>query len=153
MLFFTDENLNNGKAFIKYENYCKSNWYKMPLGLKHILKGMLSPSFDSTLQYDLHDGIFSNLQYTNLNKELILSVTIFDENDTEFKLTMIYKNSSINTQEYEQFINNDEDPSKDIMGHEVVLENDIFIHTILFASGNELVIKFSQFDMRSEKVS
>lgn len=149
MRYFTDEKYQNGTAFFEYENYCKSIWLKVPLGIRQLCKGMLPDEFAADMMYELHDGRISKFEFNEKQYEVTIYYLIFDELDREHLLKANYKNAGcINLPQFISEGNSNEDCFCDIMCHEIFLTDDNMLHhTLLFASGAELVIEFSDFDL------
>ena len=149
MRFFTDEKYQNGSAFTEYESYCKSIWPQVPIGLRQISKDMLPSEFDSDMVYGLHDARIIKFECDEQANEIFIYFSIFDEEDNEYRLKGTYKDAKCILQPSVTFIGDDRDC--DIMCHEVIYEKKRFSHTILFASGEELIIEFSTFELEVMK--
>jgi len=150
MFYWTDEKLHNGTAHSDYEKYCQKIWKSLPSEFRTMHKGMLPEEFCDTLKYDMHDKRI--LGFVNSESCLKISYEMWsEEEDRPYKLHTEYLEHKI-IQDVSQFIKSPQDHmDRDLACHEVaVLENNIFQHSILFVTGEELIISFKDFHLYEE---
>ncbi len=146
MRYLNNEKYKNREGYLAYVEYCKSIWKVMPMGIKQICKGMLPNEFDSNIRYDLHDGRISKME---IDVDTIdITYLLFDEEDKKHILKGTYKDAKFLNKPSHNFIDNDFNRRCDIMCNEIIyVENGIFRHSILYPSGEELIIEFTSFEL------
>ena len=148
MKYFTDEKMQNHSAHREYEEYCKSIWNELPIDLKCIHWGMLSENLTAgQSKIALHDAKITSfeLSATDLNVEFNT-----DYNGGLRKAWFHYKKVLLMQIPNENVLGKkvNANPHGDVMCHEIEkADNNEWIHTLLFASGEELVIRFKDFTM------
>lgn len=148
MRYFNNEKYKNREGYLAYVEYCRSIWGSIPLGIKQICKGMLPNEFDSNIRYDLHDGRISNVEVDADTDTINITYVLFDEEDKKHILKGAYKNAKFISKPSHNFVDNDFNRRCDIMCNEIIcLEDGRFRHSILYPSGEELIIEFTSFEL------
>lgn len=146
MKYFNNEKYKNREGYLAYVEYCKSIWDIVPIGIKQISKGMLPDEFDFNIKYDLHDGRISEIEI-DVNT-INITYLIFDDEDKKHILKGIYKDAECINKPPHNFVDKDFNRRCDIMCNEIIYtENRKFRHSILYPSGEELIIEFSSFEL------
>ena len=145
MKYFTDKKFQNGSAHQDYETYARSIWSDLTSDLKSIQGEMLPEDMFTETPYCLHDSLIFSHE-SNRDLKFIIG-TNHQEEWVQIELT--YKDGIIKKEVSKQRLTNKPtSPDNDIMCHEVTKEKYYFVHTILFASGEELEIQFSDLTIK-----
>lgn len=148
MKYFTNEKYENNTAWLDYEAYCKSIWKDLPNDLKLINEGMLPESMMNIKKsIGLHDGKITNFIFNKVSSKLNISVNTDNQGalrqtELEYITAKVLQDVSSDRKG-----KNIDDPDSDIVCHEIMHNNGVYIHMLLFASGEELIIEFQDFRM------
>ena len=151
MKFFTDKKLQNSTAHEEYEEYCETIWNDLPHDLKCIHGGMLSENLTAGQSHVmLHDARITSFELNVTDLKVSFNT---DHNGGIRKVWFHYQYVLLIHLPSENVLGKKEiaNPQSDIMCHEIeqTAEKE-WTHTLLFASSEELVIRFKDFSMSFE---
>ncbi|MDP6634660.1 MAG: hypothetical protein QGG42_07175 [Phycisphaerae bacterium] len=152
MKYFTDDKCQSGEADSEYAAYCRSIWDLLPDSLKEIQDWQLPDDlchFDSKIC--LHDGKLRNMAHD--------SRRITAEIETDFygasrRIFLSYGDAVV-VQSVDVSMHNGTATygDDDIMCTEITVCGDRYQQSLLFASGQELILEFSEFSFRYSDAS
>jgi len=146
MIFFTDEKLQNNTAHAEYEKYCKDNWNQFPDALKIIQYGQLPEAMLNGLdKISLHDSRIT--EFKQLGDILTIKLDA-DHLENLSKVNLKYIGVMHLEKPTENVLGTDiENPNSDVMCHEIMLNDNHFQHSFLFASNEQLTITFTEVEL------
>lgn len=142
----------NNSAQTEYAEYCRSIWDDLPPDLKTIHWGMLPDELTSGQSHvALHDGKIINFVSTNNDLKIEFSTDHFGKLR---KAWFHYIDAIILQIPNENVLGKQiKNGDSDVMCHEIEKTIDgEWVHTLLFASGEELIIQFKDFSLKLEDI-
>lgn len=146
MNYFTDTKFEDKTAYSDYIAYCNSIWDKLPNELKSIQKGMVSNDMLNGLpMIEFHDGKI--VAFKKDAKSIYIQLHT-NNNGYLRKVWLEYCFAEVLILPQSDVLGECID---DIMCHEITLfKDDEYIHTLLFASNEELSIRFKKLSLKFE---
>lgn len=149
MKYFTDKKLQDNTAYIDYENYCRSIWADLPNELKYLQGEMLPEDLVGNQSICLHDGRILNYENNNDLNQVNLTVGIDHLGDWK-TINIQYSDAKcVKCVPNKRLTDKSDSPDDDIMFHEITKgEDNDFLHSILFAGGEEIIINFNKITIK-----
>jgi len=152
MKYFTDEKFESNTAHSEYEEYCRAIWDKLPEELRMINGGMLPKEMmlGSSI-IELHDATITDFQFNG--SDLVVHLNA-DNMGALRKVKLKYENAELVEKPKSEVLGGQPDhPDSDVMCHEIeLLSNCRYLHSLLFASNEELIVDFFNLSVSYEDV-
>jgi hypothetical protein len=148
MNYFTNEKFADNTAYCDYIEYCRSIWNELPDELKSIQKNMvLDEMLDGLVMIEFHDGKIVDFRQDGEDLCIELNTNL---HGALRKVWLKYHNATIIMLPKSNVLGEDIDNCKsDIMCHEIeTIDTKAYTHTLLFASGEELLIQFKDISLK-----